>query len=126
MTRSVRHLTARRNKMSVKKIKQYQVNEAANLALGQVGSAYIDTTDQYTPPSGLKIIMIMMLTDVEFSELTPEDTSLCFGTTAAGPGTNAQTLTSSDTFPSGIIIYGRWNTCTLQTAGDKAIVFIGP
>ena len=29
-----------------------------NIQLGQGGSAFLDTTDAYTPPSGMKIIMI--------------------------------------------------------------------
>jgi len=111
--------------MAIKGLRQYSPSEAQCIALGQAGSAFIDTTDKYTPPSGLKIIMIIMLTDVEFSELTAEDTSHCFGTTGAGPGTNGQTLTNADTIPAGTIIYGRWDSCTLQTAGDKAIIQLG-
>ena len=107
-------------------IHQYSVVEAQNIALGQVGSAYIDTEDQYTPPTGLKIIMITMLTDVEFSELTPSSVNDNFGTSSATqPGTNGSQLVAGDTFPTGITIYGRWDTCTLNSAGDKAIIYFG-
>jgi len=106
-------------------IHKYSVVEASNIQLGQAGSAFLKTDGQYTPPSGLKIIMITMLTDVEFSELTASDTTQNFGTTAASPGSGGDTLTSSDTFPAGITIFGRWDTCTLQTGGDKVILYFG-
>ena len=109
-------------------INKYSVVEAQNIQLGQAGSAFVDTTGQYTPPTGLKIIMITMLTDTEFSELTPSNTDENFGTTVADalqPGTGSDQLTSSDTFPAGITIFGRWDTCTLQTGGDKIIIYFG-
>ena len=107
-------------------IRRYSVVESNNIQLGQVGSAFVDTTGQYTAPGSMKIVMITMLTDVEFVELTPTSTDDNFGTTAASPGTGGDTLTSSDTFPSGITIFGRWNSCELQTAGDKIIIYYGP
>ena len=109
-------------------INKYSVIESQNIQLGQVGSAFVDTTGQYTPPSGLKIIMITMLTDVEFAELTPADTTVSFGTTVADalqPGTGGDQLTNSDTLPQGVTIFGRWNSCTLQTGGDKVLIYFG-
>jgi hypothetical protein len=103
----------------------YTVAESQRISLGQFGSAFVDTVGQYTPPSGLKIAMITMLTDVEFAELTPTDANVCFGTTAASPGSGGDTVTSSDTFPAGVTIYGRWNSCTLQTGGDKILMYFG-
>ena len=105
---------------------KYSVVEAQNIVLGQVGTAYTDTDDQYTPPGTFKIIGITMLTDVEFSELTPTSTDNHFGTTAAAPGTNGATLASGDTFPKGVTIYGRWNTLTLATADDKVVIYYAP
>ena len=107
-------------------IRRYSVVESNNIQIGQVGSAFVDTTEKYTAPGSMKIVMITMLTDVEFGELTPTSTDDNFGTTAASPGTGGDTLTSSDTFPSGITIFGRWNSCELQTAGDKIIIYYGP
>jgi len=101
---------------------QYTVVESGNIAMGQSGNSFVDTTGQYTPPFG-KIVAITMLTPVEFSELTPESTSSWMGTTAAGPGTGGDTLSNSDTFPEGITIYGRWDSCTLQTAGDMILIY---
>ena len=104
-------------------INKYSVVESQNIQLGQVGSAFVDTTGQYTPPTGLKIIMITMLTDTEFSELTASDVANNFGTTAASPGTGGDTLTSSDTFPAGITIFGRWDSFIL--ASGKVIAYVG-
>ena len=42
-------------------INKYSVVESQNIQLGQVGSAFVDTTGQYTPPTGLKIIMMCEL-----------------------------------------------------------------
>tara|TARA_R100000900_G_scaffold76895_2_gene60927 strand:- start:292 stop:636 length:345 start_codon:yes stop_codon:yes gene_type:complete len=104
----------------------YTVVEAQNVALGQTGAAFTDTTDLYTPPSGSVIVAITMLTDVEFAALTPESTSFHYGTTAAAPGTNGATVANSDTFPKGVTIYGRWLSLDLQTAGDKVVIYFGP
>ena len=106
-------------------LRKYTVVESNNIAMGQSGNAYVDTTGQYTPPSGTKIIAITTLTDVEFAELTPESTDSWFGTTSASPGTGGDTVTSSDAFIAGITIYGRWNSCTLQTGGDKILIYFG-
>ena len=103
---------------------RYSVVESQNIQLGQAGSAFHTTTNQYTPPSGLKIIMITMLTDTEFSELTASDTTQNFGTTAASPGTNGQTL-GTETFPAGITIFGRWDSCTLNATADKIVIYFG-
>ena len=101
---------------------KYTVVESGNIGLGQSGNAFVDTTGQYTPPFG-KIVAITMLTDVEFSELTPESTDSWMGTTAASPGTGGDTLTSSDLFPAGVTIYGRWDSCTLQAGGDRILIY---
>ena len=107
-------------------INKYSVVESQNIQLGQVGSAFVDTTGQYTPPTGLKIIMITMLTDTEFSELTPTNTTVNFGTSSTTqPGTNGSQLAAGDTFPAGITIFGRWDTCTLNSAGDKVLIYFG-
>ena len=103
-------------------VHKYTVVESGNIAMGQSGNSFVDTTGQYTPPFG-KIVAITMLTPVEFSELTPESTSSWMGTTAAGPGTGGDTLSNSDTFPEGITIYGRWDSCTLQSNGDMILIY---
>jgi|TARA_R100000458_G_C8241053_1_gene220118 hypothetical protein len=106
-------------------MRKYSVIESQNIQLGQVGSAFVDTTGAYTPPEGLKIIMITMLTDVEFSALTPTDIHQNFGTTASSPGTGGDTLASGDTFPGGVTIFGRWDSFELATGGDKVIAYFG-
>jgi len=107
-------------------IRKYTVTESQNIVLGQSGAAFVDTTGQYTPPSGTKIVAMTMLTDMEFAELTPVSTDYHYGTTAAAPGTGGDTVASGDTFPKGVTIYGRWSTCTLQTGGDKVIIYFAP
>tara|TARA_R100001594_G_scaffold147879_1_gene201740 strand:+ start:117 stop:446 length:330 start_codon:yes stop_codon:yes gene_type:complete len=107
-------------------ITKYSVVEAQNIQLGQAGSAFVDTTGQFTPPSDQKIIMITMLTDVEFSELTPEDHNINFGTSSTTqPGTGSDQLASGDTFPAGVTIFGRWDSLTLASGGDKVIAYFG-
>ena len=49
-------------------IRKYTVTESQNIVLGQSGAAFVDTTGQYTPPSGTKIVAMTMLTDMEFAE----------------------------------------------------------
>lgn len=107
-------------------INKYSVIEAQNIQLGQGGSAFVDTLGQLTPPTGLKIIMITMLTDVEFAELTPTDAAINFGTTSANTAASgSDALANTDTFPGGVTIFGRWDSLTLQTAGDKVLVYFG-
>jgi|TARA_R100000501_G_scaffold4341_1_gene9071 hypothetical protein len=107
-------------------INTYSVVESSNIQLGQVGSAFVDTTGQFTPPTGLKIIMITMLTDVEFGELTPTDVTVNFGTSSATqPGSGSDQLVSGDTFPAGVTIFGRWDSFELATGGDKLIAYFG-
>ena len=105
---------------------KFTVVEAGNIGLGQSGNAFTDTTDQYTPPSGTVIVAITMAATSSFSELTPENTNSWAGTTAASPGTNGSTMDSSDTFPSGVTIYGRWLSCTLQSASDAILIYFAP
>jgi len=62
-------------------IRKYTVTESQNIVLGQSGAAFVDTTGQYTPPSGTKIVAMTMLTDMEFAELTPVSTDYHYGTT---------------------------------------------
>jgi hypothetical protein len=52
-----------------------------------------------------------IIVDAAFTTLTPSDTSKFIGT---GTG-NGQAITSSDTFPAGMTIYGQWTTITLAS-----------
>ena len=47
-------------------------NMSNDVALGQLSSAFVDTTATVTPPSGKVIIAITMLDDTSIDELVPE------------------------------------------------------
>tara|TARA_R100000234_G_C4911196_1_gene139942 strand:+ start:351 stop:650 length:300 start_codon:yes stop_codon:yes gene_type:complete len=96
-------------------IHKYQVNEANNVALGQVGCLFEDGTDAIT---GKKIIGIQFLEDSTFSSLTPE--SVDYVGTSGG---NGDAIDSSNTFPQGVTIFGRWTGFTL--ASGSVIAYLG-
>jgi len=96
-------------------IHKYQVNEANNVALGQVGCLFEDGTDAIT---GKKIVAITFLEDVTFTTLTPESSD--YIGTASG---NGDAIDNSNTFPQGVTIFGRWTAFTL--ASGSVIAYLG-
>tara|TARA_R100001244_G_C5077920_1_gene113118 strand:+ start:156 stop:485 length:330 start_codon:yes stop_codon:yes gene_type:complete len=97
-------------------LQKYTVVESNNLGLGQVGSAYFNGTNTYTPQSGKVVIAIQVIDDCVFSSATvAESTDFTDQDTAEG-GTNADVF-GTDTFPAGVTIYGRWTAVQLTTAG---------
>ena len=97
-------------------IQKYTVQEAQNAALGQAGAIFEDGTTAIT---GKKIVAITMLVDTVFSVLLPEDSSF-IGTT----GGNGDAIDTSNTFPKGVTIYGRWTGFTLNASGG-VIAYLG-
>ena len=95
-------------------IHKYQVNEANNVALGQVGAKFISDTEVH---SGT-FVAITMLEDTVFNALTPTDTTNGYGVGSYNGNTMA-----SETIPQGVTIYGRWNSIDL-TSG-LVIAYIG-
>ena len=95
-------------------IHKYQVNEANNVALGQVGAKFISDTAEH---SGT-FVAITMLEDTVFNALTPTDTTNGYGVGSYNGNTMA-----SETIPQGVTIYGRWNLIDL-TSG-LVIAYIG-
>ena len=95
-------------------IHKYQVNEANNVALGQVGCVFEDGSDSV---SG-KVVAIQFISDSTFTTLTPENSS--YVGTANG---NGDAIDTSNTFPAGITIFGRWTG--FQLATGKVIAYIG-
>ena len=104
---------------------------------GQMGSAYIDDTGAYTPPTGKVIVGITVLAaTTTFALLTPDTSGFLDGTTGAAAkgatayigtnavvgqhGTNAEPIDTSTTFPAGVTLYGRWTAVTLG-AGNIVI-----
>ena len=122
-------------------------NMSNDIPLGQLGSGYLHDAGAFTPPTGKIVVAITMLHDTSFTLLTqevPTDATYkgpttsagvaevgYFGTTAnvaAANGTNSDAIGTSDVFPKGVTIYGRWKAVTLNTgttATSQAIVYFG-
>jgi hypothetical protein len=96
-------------------IHKYQVNEANNIALGQAGCLFEDGTDAIT---GESIVAIQFLEDTTFDALLPDNSS--YIGTASG---NGDAVDSSNTFPQGVTIFGRWTGFTL--ASGSVVAYLG-
>ena len=94
-------------------IHKYTVQESGNAALGQAGSTYSDGTSITGISSGV-VVAITMLADTTFSLLTPDNENFL---TVPGKGYEdlGDTTTTSDTFPKGITIYGRWTVVDVNS-----------
>jgi len=97
-------------------IQKYTVVESNNLSLGQVGSAYLSDTSKYEPQSGKVIIAIQVIDDCSFASGTTAESTDFTGQATVEGGTNADVF-STDSFPAGVTIYGRWTAVQLTTAG---------
>ena len=96
---------------------KYSVNESNNIGLGQAGSILETGTSAV---SGKEIVAITFLEDSVFSVLTPESgTNLYIGTS----GGNGDAIDSSNTFPQGVTVFGRWTGFTL--ASGSVIAYLG-
>ena len=113
-------------------------NMSSDVALGQLGSGFVDNTGAFLPPAGKVIVAITFMSDLKFSALTaelPTDATFkgpqtsagvaeinSFGTVTqtAANGTQAgsagYTVDASNVFPKGLTIYGRWKGFTLSAA----------
>jgi len=96
-------------------IGRYSVKQSGNLGLGQGGCIFEDGTDAV---SGEQITAIQFVDDSTFTTLTPEDSNF-IGTS----GGNGDAIDSSNTFPTGMTIFGRWTGFTL--ASGTVIAYIG-
>ena len=124
----------------------YNMNN--DIPLGQLGSAFVDDTGAITPPTGKVIIAVTFLSDLRLdgseglvAEL-PTDATVKGPATAAGVaeinsfgssaqtaanGSNSERVDSSQVFPKGITIYGRWRSFLLAAADSTggAICYFG-
>ena len=119
-------------------------NLSNDVPLGQLGSGYLHDGNAFKPPTDRVVIAITMVGDTSFDQLVPEvptDSTFkapvssgvseinCIGTPAVTDfnGTNADVVGSSDVFPKGLTIYGRWKTVELNmsTATSQAILYFG-
>ena len=111
-------------------IRKYTVQEADNTALGQAGSVFCDTTGTDLVTTKGVFVAIQILDDVTFTTLTPEEGAgrgfLSTGTAsnagASGAANNA--IDSSNTFPGGTTLFGRWSTINMNSGGSF-IAYIG-
>jgi hypothetical protein len=101
----------------------YSVVDSHHIAMGQVGSAYLDATEDAASLTGnLVVIAITMTEDTTF-----DTTTGLVATDAAymgtGTSTHGNSITSGDAFPAGLTIYGRWSNVGVATGA--CIVYLG-
>ena len=98
----------------------------AETALGQLGSAFVDTTGAVTAPSGKVFVAISFLADTSLSALVAES-SIFASTSAGGSGTGTDAIASAQIFPKGFTLYGRYTSFTLNVADADGgvIAYIG-
>tara|TARA_R100000329_G_scaffold62678_1_gene55857 strand:- start:658 stop:1002 length:345 start_codon:yes stop_codon:yes gene_type:complete len=113
--------------MANKGIYSYTVQEGTNAGLGQGGSMFIKGGTTYGPLiNGQVFLSITILTpNTTFTKLEAVDNKLYIGTEGTSsvktpPGTDITT----ETFPQGITIYGRWTTIKLGSGMD-AVAYLG-
>lgn len=100
---------------------------ASQASFGQLGSGFLDTDSEYTPPSGYVVVAITCLADTSFDILTSEDGTRHFGFAAAGAGTNSTAIEADNIFPQGITIYGRWTNVGITADNIGGIIlYLGP
>ena len=95
---------------------------------GQLGSGFSDAASSFTPPTGKVIVAITFLADTSLSALVADTSGYTaadgstgeayFSHTAAvtANGGNAAATDSSQVFPKGLTIYGRWTVVSLNAA----------
>ena len=105
---------------------RYEVEDNKKAQLGQYGSAFQDAGGAITPPDGYVIIAITFLKSIGITALAAEQNgdNESFGLTAGhtGAGSGGVVIDSSNIFPAGLTIYGRWTSVT--QAADSAAGFI--
>jgi len=109
-------------------LKQYSVVEANNAALGQLGSAFLDTDGTtFTPTNGV-VVAITMMTDCGFDVLTGEGgdgSGIYINRVGDGYESAGDALANGDSFPAGMTIYRRWTSVSVQTTGQKCVCYVG-
>lgn len=109
----------------------FTVQEAQNTTLGQVGSMYNDGTAAMVAPTDHVFVAITFITDTTFDSsggLIAVDSDRFVNTEAAATPLSGSSggvqLDSSNTFPAGLTIYGRWTEIDPAT-GSGLIAYIG-
>ena len=119
------------------------VNDLFKASFGQFGSVYLTGDGALLDLDGSSanrfIIAITMITDVTFQKMQTldglvssittstddDDSGDQFGAlTNESTDTNMDTITSSDTFPKGITVYGKWDHIELN--GGSCVCYLAP
>ena len=106
----------------------------ADLAFGQLGSGFLDgatLNNSLTPPVGTVIVAISFLATTRLDVLTPAldglnsggslvadpgDLSFGIASQTHGQGANSEAVDSTQKFPAGMTIYGRWSAVSMVVA----------
>tara|TARA_R110000824_G_scaffold229316_1_gene417019 strand:- start:721 stop:1050 length:330 start_codon:yes stop_codon:yes gene_type:complete len=109
--------------MAGKGIHTYTVQESQNASLGQAGSIYLNTADNFTPSKGVIVAIHIVTDNSAFGLLTAEDNTKYMS--YAGTGYEAGGVAiSTQAFPIGTILFGRWTSITLA-ASSSVFCYIG-
>ena len=107
-------------------IQHFTVQEAHNVNLGQGGSVFLDTdATTFTPTNGVVIAITSLSGSCSFDTLTAEDPTKYVGVGTDGYEGGGDALSSSDTIPQGVTIYGRWTSVSVHQDNDRCICYIG-
>jgi hypothetical protein len=110
--------------MAAKGLQQYTEKESGNASLGQGGCILNDNTSAAcAAPSGKVFIAIQVLDAVQFTALVAENPLLHMNTVTATGLSTDYAIDTSNTFPTGTIIYGRWTTFTLNAG--TCVAYLG-
>tara|TARA_R100001082_G_C4364836_1_gene161344 strand:+ start:1958 stop:2338 length:381 start_codon:yes stop_codon:yes gene_type:complete len=109
-------------------------NDLFSIATGYFGSAYLDATTSDESVQNLSasgemahhVVAITMLQECTFTTLTAyqEGTKHSAYIETGANTAFGKAIATSDTFPTGVTIYGRWSAVTLNTG--KCIVYMAP
>ena len=102
--------------------------------LGALGSTFTDDTGAVTPPSGMVIVAIQMITKNAIQRLVAENPDKFYNTVTAannrvvgeetvdeGAG-GLQVAAGAHTFPAGMTIYGRWTSAGFSADSDGGVI----
>ena len=110
-------------------LQRLTVQEAQNATLGQAGCVFVDTATAAAAPAGKAFVAITMLSDVTFANsggLVAEDSDRWANTetAASAGGSGGIEIDTSNSFPKGMTIYGRWTSIELNSTGT-VLAYIG-
>lgn len=123
-------------------------NRNNDVTFGQEGSIFTNTNTIVEAPNELVIIAIQFLADTTFDALIPDeaefnsyDNGICVGSEAGDKGLgkaanlntvnrqgtggqiiNAASAANLTVFPKGLIIYGRWESFTIDADPDGGVI----